>query len=76
MAEILLFGVLAEKAGESVIVVEDISSVDELIIKVSKRYPSFAKYNFKVSINRKLVHENVEIKSNDEIALLPPFAGG
>ena len=32
--------------------------------------------NFKVAVNQKLVESTHQLKGNDEVALLPPFAGG
>ncbi len=32
--------------------------------------------NFKVAVNHNLVEDNYQLKENDEVALLPPFAGG
>ena len=29
-----------------------------------------------VSVNQEIAHEETEIREGDEIALLPPFAGG
>lgn len=33
-------------------------------------------FNFKIAVNHKVVDLNHELKDNDEVALLPPFAGG
>lgn len=32
--------------------------------------------NFKVAVNHSIVDINYQFKNNDEVALLPPFAGG
>ncbi len=32
--------------------------------------------NFKVAVNQNLVESNHSLNENDEVALLPPFAGG
>jgi len=74
--KILLFGVLAEEAGSSSISVVNVETLDELIKKVIARYPSFAKYNFQVSVNKTLTRDNIKLNDNDEVAFLPPFAGG
>ncbi|MBL4652895.1 MAG: MoaD/ThiS family protein [Flavobacteriales bacterium] len=31
---------------------------------------------YKVAVNQKIVTENIQLKDNDEIAILPPFSGG
>lgn len=38
--------------------------------------PQLKEINFKVAVNHSLVDANYKLKSNDEVALLPPFAGG
>jgi molybdopterin converting factor small subunit len=35
-----------------------------------------AHYNFRVSVNNEITADNPDLKDGDEIALLPPFAGG
>jgi molybdopterin converting factor small subunit len=32
--------------------------------------------NFKVAVNQSIVNADFKLNDNDEVALLPPFAGG
>lgn len=41
-----------------------------------RRYPSLENMQFAFAINKKLVQGEVTFNTGDEIALLPPFAGG
>lgn len=78
--KILLFGILAYIAGKSGIEIEieidKTADTDSLQKKVNETYPDFIKTNYALSLNKKIVNSNQQININDEIALLPPFAGG
>ena len=39
-------------------------------------YPALSKMNFKIAINRELTESNLNLNDGDQVALLPPFAGG
>lgn len=74
--KVLLFGILAEKAGSAVMELEDVSSLDELKKHISENHPSFAGYKYRISVNQSLADEDISLADGDEVALLPPFAGG
>ena len=54
--------------------------VKDLVGLVNKSYPMIGELIHKkkilVSVNQDIAHEETEIHENDEVALLPPFAGG
>lgn len=73
------FGMLAEAIGkpEEVIEVVDTQiSVEELSQVLENKYASLKTMSFKVAVNQSISENNCWIKENDEVALLPPFAGG
>lgn len=76
--KLLLFGVLADIVGEKSLNLEekDIKSTDDLLRYTKTRYPELEKYKFQVSVNQSIITENTILKNKDEVALLPPFAGG
>ena len=74
--EVLLFGVLAEVAGKSKTVVRSSGDLDSLMESLYTDYPRFREYNFRVSVNHRIVKDNITLSEGDEVALLPPFAGG
>ncbi len=74
--KVLLFGILAEKAGLEEIEVEKINSINELTKHLTGSYPSFADYKFRVAVNQVMVNKDKSLKDGDVVALLPPFAGG
>jgi len=74
--KVLFFGVLAEEAGKNTTVVEDITDTESLKNSLAKQYGFLGKYNWMISVNKTLVRKNIRLKDGDEVALLPPFAGG
>ncbi len=51
-------------------------SVVELTEAIIQKHPKLNTMSFKVAVNQSVVDTNLIITENDEIALLPPFAGG
>ncbi len=72
------FGMIAEQTGvtEESISVVDGCSVEELREHLQKKYPFLKSINTKVAVNQTVALDDVVLAARDEIALLPPFAGG
>lgn len=71
------FGMIAEAVGKENEEFEFTnSSVEELDQLIKNKYEKLFTMNYKVAVNQSFVEENTMLKDNDEIALLPPFAGG
>lgn len=70
-----LFGMLEELAPDGM-KLKDIHDTDALLQKLTELNPKFGQFQFSIAINKKLVGSVTELKEGDEIALLPPFAGG
>lgn len=68
------FGMIAEALGkESEVLHVNFLTVDQL----QQHYRNKIKnVNYKIAVNHNLVDGNYLLKENDEVALLPPFAGG
>jgi molybdopterin converting factor small subunit len=73
--KILFFGVLADVTGKSMIEMEA-DDLDSLKRNLSVKFPELNQYRFQWAVNREKVEKNKWLNSSDEIALLPPFAGG
>jgi molybdopterin synthase catalytic subunit len=80
---IKLFGLLKSLAqNQSVLSIELNGQrlVKDLVAEINERYPQVGelirKKTVLVSVNQEIAHEETEIKAGDEVALLPPFAGG
>lgn len=71
------FGMIAEATSkENEVVNFDKSTTNDLIDVLVKEYPNIKNLNYKIAVNQSIVNDNYELKENDEIAILPPFAGG
>lgn len=73
---IKLFGELAEIAGTSTIVIQNVNNTDVLKEEIFNRYPLLKQKTFLIAIDKNIIKEKKNIDSNVEIALLPPFSGG
>ncbi len=71
------FGMIAESAGKSeeVLELEQGSSVRNLKNQQIKKYQIQDAESVQIAVNQNLDNE-VELKDGDEVAFLPPFAGG
>jgi molybdopterin converting factor small subunit len=83
MVTIRLFGMTKSLAGNQDSITLALSSghkVKDLVEACDARYPMIGdliqKKKVLVSVNQEIAHEETEIRDGDEVALLPPFAGG
>ncbi|MFV0375966.1 MAG: MoaD/ThiS family protein [Mangrovibacterium sp.] len=74
--KIKLFGIVAEKTGTNNFTISFTDDTDKLYSLLLKEYPQLEGIKFVFAVNRKIVHQNTLLSTNDEIALLPPFSGG
>jgi len=71
------FGMIAEAVGkEEESYNFSATSVDDLKIALKNNYSKLSNMNYKVAVNQSIAESNMLLKENDEVALLPPFAGG
>ncbi|HAN77275.1 MAG TPA: molybdopterin synthase sulfur carrier subunit [Bacteroidales bacterium] len=75
---VLFFGVLGEITGKKEHEITDhkFQKINDLTEYFCNLYPLLTKHKYSVSINKTIVAENVSLSDGDEIAYLPPFAGG
>lgn len=76
--KLMYFGMVAEMANtnEEIIEVENHSTSKELCLRLEKKLNNLKQLDYRLAINESLINENIELKENDIIAVLPPFAGG
>lgn len=74
--EILVFGMLADALKSDRVHIKDVKDTNELLFKLKNLNPIFSQTNFIVAVNKKIINGNIDINKDDEIAILPPFAGG
>lgn len=74
--QIKIFGQLAELIGSDKLLLQDVKDTDLLRKRLISDFPKLADYPFVVAVDKKVINENRTLKEDDEVALLPPFAGG
>jgi molybdopterin synthase sulfur carrier subunit len=74
--EILVFGQLTDITRQSTWEMETVTDTDHLKTMLLEKYPALAQSKYLVAVNMEVVRGNVELKSGDVVALLPPFSGG
>ncbi|MBL4754851.1 MAG: MoaD/ThiS family protein [Flavobacteriales bacterium] len=74
--KVLLFGMLSDHTRNPSVNVEDVRDTDQLKRRLEERYPSLKGMQYNISVNQEIYKECVELYDGDEVALLPPFAGG
>ena len=72
---IILFGRLADIAGNSVFV-RDVADTDSLINALHNTYPALAEAKYVIAVNKQVITSNTLLNENTVVALLPPFSGG
>lgn len=73
---VLFFGILSEIAGTNSLELKDIENLRALKSYLWKTFPGIKDMDFRIAVNKEIIDGKLEFKSGDEVALLPPFAGG
>ena len=73
---VLFFGVLAEVTGTGMKHYRGIKSYGDLKHRIEDDFPEIVHYNFRIAVNNKIVNDDPLLRDDDEVAYLPPFAGG
>ena len=74
--KVLFFGVLAEVAGTSLKNYNEVKTIGDLKLRIYDDFPEVIHYNFRISLNNEIINNDPNLNNGDEIALMPPFAGG
>lgn len=73
--DVLLFGIIAEKAGAASISVE-VDSTQGLRKALIDRIPGIDRLSYAIAVDRMVVIKDRPLRGGEEVAVLPPFAGG
>ncbi len=73
---VLFFGILADATGLHVKSYNGIDSYDDLRHRLEDDFPGIFHYNFRIAVNREITGDDPVLNDGDEVACLPPFAGG
>ena len=74
--KILFFGILAEDVGATELEMEHMENLDALQEVLFSRFPVLKTRRYIMSLNKEMMEGDTTLHADDEIALLPPFAGG
>jgi molybdopterin synthase sulfur carrier subunit len=77
--QILLFGIARDIVGQSLLELEHHEPLNVKAFKqiLQDKYPKMNHLSyFKVAINQEFAEDEQQLKEGDEIALIPPVAGG
>ena len=74
--KVLFFGVLTEVTGCNVKHYSNVRTIDDLRLRIQDDFPEIVHYNYLISINQEINNAGSELINGDEVAFLPPFAGG
>lgn len=76
--KILFFGVLIDATNITHLELMDgeVQSTFELHDKLKEIYPLLKNYKYQIALNHTIIKEDLKLNEGDEIAFLPPFAGG
>ena len=74
--KVLFFGVLSEVAGTDCRHYQEVKSINDLKLRILDDFPEIGQYNYRISLNNEILNSDRNLNEGDEIAFLPPFAGG
>jgi molybdopterin synthase sulfur carrier subunit len=74
--KVLFFGVLAEIASTNMKIYREVKSISDLKLRIQDDFPEMVHYNYRISLNNEIINNDQGLKNGDEIAFMPPFAGG
>ncbi|HAX92385.1 MAG TPA: MoaD/ThiS family protein [Bacteroidales bacterium] len=73
---VLFFGVLADYAGVRRKHYTGIESYSDLKHRIFDDYPGIEHYTYKIAVNKTIINNDPVLRDGDELAFMPPFAGG
>lgn len=73
--KVLLFGMIAEKAGAAEVEASG-TTAHGLLRELESRIPGLDRMSYALAVDRRVVKGDVPLTGKEELALLPPFAGG
>lgn len=76
--KILFFGPLEEISGSREIIInsEIVQNTNSLRRYLSTNFPGIGNYHYSISVNKIIINDNCPLQPDDEIGILPPYAGG
>lgn len=73
---VLLFGNLAQIAGTTKLILQDVKDTITVNELLQSNFPTFKNKKYAIAVNNQLVKDVQNLNDGDELAFLPPFSGG
>ncbi len=73
---LIYFGSVMDITGMTTESLDSPASLNELKVLLHERFSKLSTVTYRFSVNRQLANGDRQLVDGDEIALLPPFAGG
>ncbi len=74
--KLLVFGSLTRELNNAEYPLTEPCKVGQFLNELYENYPALKAYTFRVAVNQQIADNATMIYPGDEVALLPPFAGG
>jgi molybdopterin converting factor small subunit len=74
--DVLFFGALTEVTKATFTHYSKVNSFRDLRFRIDDEFPELVHYNYRIAVNSEIVNEDPVLKDGDEVAFMPPFAGG
>ena len=75
--KLLFFGALTDVVSNQQYVIDAVeTNVSALDASLKSKHPFLNNYKYKIAVNQQIVEGDHSLKDGDEVAFLPPFAGG
>lgn len=74
--KVLLFGAIKDKVGKPELELNDFSSTEKVRAHLEAEFPFITSTRYVLALNQVRVEDDRALNDGDELALMPPFAGG
>ena len=74
--KVLFWGRLTDITGTNVCDIENIDDLHELKDSLIKTYPGLSDQHYMMAVNQEVSNGNTALEDGDEVAFMPPYAGG
>jgi molybdopterin converting factor small subunit len=76
MVKVKFFGQLTDITQVNETIIDEVKDTQQALEILNERYPKLKSLMFKLAVNQEVIHDKKMLNSGDELACMPPFAGG
>ena len=74
--EVLFFGQVTDITKTSSLLMETCEDLNHLKNLLFKQFPNLENAKLLISVDNKIVHENISLNENSKISFMSPYSGG